>query len=122
MSALPGISWSWGEGRYFDYWAIAHLVGGVPFGLLALCLGLGRWSYLPAAAIFVAWEFFEAATHTPEHLANRAIDVLLALLGFAVAYELLGDRDVRWSAVAAAFAVSMALNLAGWLLRQRLSA
>jgi hypothetical protein len=117
MSGFPRVSLSWGEGRFFDYWMVAHLVGGVPFGFLALYLGYGRWSYGAAAGIFVAWEIFEMLTKTPESWENRAIDVLIALAGFAFAYELFGDsRHVAWLTMGAA-AIAIALNIAGWYFR-----
>jgi hypothetical protein len=114
VSRYPNFSATWVKARYVDLWTLVHLVGGVPFGFVARYLGLGDWSYLAALAIFVLWEVFEIASKIFEAWENRAIDVAVALAGFAAAYELGAGREDLGFLVLVSAAPAIALNVAGW--------
>lgn len=112
---VPDVTFDWREGRFFDLWMYAHVVGGLPFGLLALYLGYGRGAYLAAIGIFVAWEVFEKLCGGYEIIENKIVDVIAGTLGFALAYELfLGYPGPIGLLALAAFAVSTGLNAVGW--------
>jgi len=79
----------WGEGRYIDLWTIPHILAGV------LLCGFLYWfgislpiNIIITSIIVIGWEFFEfhfLGVH--EHLTNSFIDILVALIGFAITFS-----------------------------------
>jgi hypothetical protein len=66
------------EGKYIDWWSVPHYFAGVLLGLLGIGLGF-------VVAIAIVWEVIEIYAHTREHAANRVVDVVLAIAGWATA-------------------------------------
>ncbi len=66
------------EGRLVDFWSITHFWAGVMAGLV----DVGFLWLLPLALL---WEVIEVVCRVTEYRANRAIDVLLALVGWVLA-------------------------------------
>jgi hypothetical protein len=64
------------EGRYVDWWSIPHAVAGVLFALVQI-------EGVVVAAVAIGWELIEIGTRVREHPVNRAIDVGLAVAGWA---------------------------------------
>lgn len=73
------------EGTYVDWWSVPHFVGGVLLGLIGVPL-------VYAFAIAIVWELVEILAHAREHPANRIVDVVLAVAGWATANVLAGGE------------------------------
>jgi hypothetical protein len=108
---------AWGHGRYLDAWSFVHLISGLLSGIAVTAFGLPLW--LGLLIILVAallYEGLEMALGIIENIGNVIADIVLAVLGTAVAYWLFGSWDFR--ALAIAFAIFAALNLTlvslGW--------
>ena len=66
------------EGRFVDLWTIPHFVIGALFGLLGIDLA---WT----TALLVWWELVEVACRVDEYPTNRVTDVVISIVGWAVA-------------------------------------
>ncbi|MCC6982057.1 MAG: hypothetical protein IT535_02190 [Bauldia sp.] len=108
---------AWGHGRYLDAWSIVHTLTGLLLGTIGAGLGLPLWQCLLATLVVaVLYEGVEMAVGIIENLANAVTDVLLAILGAAVAWLVLIGRDVAtlvWVFVPLAL-INAALVAIGW--------
>lgn len=77
------------EGTYVDWWSVPHFVGGVLFGLVGVPL-------VYAVAIAIVWELVEILAHAHEEPANRIVDAVLAVAGWATANVLAGGAFPVW--------------------------
>ncbi len=79
---VPTVSWSWREGKYWDFWMFVHLWSGVtlasviPFFALPDDLAIGL-----AFLGIVGWEFLEYFFDIHEVIENRVIDIIFGLAG-----------------------------------------
>ena len=81
---------TWGrEGRYLDFWSVAHAVAG---GLLGI-VGIGA---LWVLVLTVIWEGIEIVCRVTEHPPNRVIDVALALASWAAAQAVFAVPYPLW--------------------------
>ncbi|MCI0619732.1 hypothetical protein L0Y40_01720 [Candidatus Wolfebacteria bacterium] len=113
------VTFSWEEGRYFDLWMIAHIVGGALIGFLTLYyVPLGRvWAYVLGIVLIAGWELIEAWFNIEETTENRLLDIVAGVAGFILAYEL-GLRLVpqaQFALMVYSAIMAAALDLLGWL-------
>jgi hypothetical protein len=71
------------EGAYVDLWSVSHFVGGALLALLGIPVA---W----VTVLAIGWELAEVASRVQEHWANRVLDVVLAVAGWAAAAALVG--------------------------------
>lgn len=118
MKHRPAISLDWREGRYFDRWMFVHFASGVAGGFSNIWFGLTVPKvFLVGAVLMILWELGEAIAGVNEAFSNRTLDVLVGLVGVAVALAIASLLSPAGEHIA--FAVSLALasasSLEGWL-------
>jgi len=110
------ISFSWDEGVYLDAWTVVHLLTGVAFaaGFLifskSLLLGLAIITLLT-----VVYEIGEYIFGILEHIHNSAVDVIVALAGYAIYVQIFfaHSPDVHWKSLAFVSAINLFLAYLG---------
>ncbi len=86
MTERKNISTSWREGRYFDKWMVVHWLGGVTGGFSNVFFGLATLNvFLVGAGLMVVWEIAEYIGGIRESQENRVLDIVVGLLGVAIA-------------------------------------
>ena len=112
MTSLPPVTTSFAEGRYFDLWMLVHFASGAAGGYsnvfwelpIPIVYGLGLF-------LMSLWEVAEYVAKIRESWVNRILDILVGLLGVALAVGtapyLLPSSEVL------AFAVALAGGLVG---------
>lgn len=115
---LRPISWSWREGRYFDFWSISHFFSGVLLGLIGYLSPLSFSDVFLFMLVFlIVYEMWEGMVRIGEAIENRVTDVVLGALGFVGAYRLsemyLARTEVFISAAFVAVALVL-LVVVGW--------
>jgi hypothetical protein len=109
---IPPATSSFAEGRYFDLWMLVHFASGAAGGYsnvfwelpVALVYGLGLF-------LMIVWEIGEYLARIRESWPNRIIDIVVGLLGVALAVGtapyLLPSHETL------AFAISLGSGLVG---------
>jgi glycopeptide antibiotics resistance protein len=112
MKALPAISRTWAEGRYFDLWMLVHFASGLAGGFSNVHFGLTTAQVFGLAiALMLLWELLELTQGVHESVSNRVLDIIVGLAGVWLALVIaarISDRTER-----IAFAVTTTLAVAG---------
>ena len=112
MTSPPPVTTSFDEGRFFDLWMLVHFASGAAGGYsnvffelsdrLVVALGLG---------LMILWEVGEHLAGIRESWPNRVIDIVVGLLGVALALTtaplLLPSREIL------SFAITLGCALVG---------
>jgi hypothetical protein len=86
MAKIPLISSTWDEGRVWDRWMIVHFLSGTTGGMLAILLGASQAVvWVLAVVLLAAWEGAEYSWGVREEAENRAIDIVVGLIGVGLA-------------------------------------
>jgi hypothetical protein len=112
MTSPPPVTSSFAEGKYFDLWMLVHFASGAAGGYSNVF-----WE-LPASIVYGLglfllglWEVAEHFARIRESWANRILDVVVGMLGVALALGtapyLLPSREVL------AFAITLGSGLVG---------
>lgn len=113
------VRFNWGEARYFDLWALPHLLSGVGLAFFFLAMGgLRAFSYGLTLFILAGWELLvEGPLGIREVRENSVLDVIIGFIGFVLAYEI-GRLTLGMEAIRALFVfdiiVLSLLSLFGW--------
>ena len=115
----------WLKGGGFDLWSIPHFLFGVLMGMLPLLTGVSFvMGCVFTAFLAVSWEVFEKSIlRVRETTQNVILDVVLALLGYALVAHLLFlyplHRQDAWMTFIAIGVLYLFMNLSGWLAYRR---
>ena len=72
-----------------DMWSLVHTLSGIAAGLIGLLLLLEFWlGFIILLFLAIAWELFEIKIGVGETKQNQIVDVVLALLWYAIVYYL----------------------------------
>jgi hypothetical protein len=112
MTAPPSVTTSFAEGKYFDLWMLVHFASGAAGGYSNVFWELpGPIVYGLGLFLMVLWEVAEHFSKIRESWVNRFLDIVVGLLGVAVAVStapfLLPSHEVL------AFATSLGGGLVG---------
>jgi len=82
------IDFSWKTDAFIDTWSFVHFSWGIILGILIVYYGkLSFWqSILLAVSLMILWEIFEIFVGVGEKWTNVLSDILVGLIGFALAY------------------------------------
>jgi hypothetical protein len=109
---IPPVTTSFAEGRYFDLWMLVHFASGAAGGYSNVFWELPvPLVYGLALILMILWELGEYIARIYESWPNRVIDIVVGLLGVALAVGtapfLLPSREIL------AFAVGTGAGLLG---------
>jgi|SRR3989338_10420591 len=77
----------WKERNYFDLWHINHLLAGILLAGLVIFFDFGFLiGIISSLIIMVSWEIFEILKKVKESNFNRAMDIILGVVGFFILY------------------------------------
>ena len=116
---IRDVTFSWEGGRYFDLWMVVHTLSGVFIGFLLAFLVFPIYTaYALALIALIFWELFEKyILNIYESKDNRVIDVVVGMMGFAVAFQ--WSLNLDYSSVTSLLTFSsivlICLTLIGWL-------
>lgn len=115
---IPLFTFSYNEGRIFDFWLFAHLVTGATLGIILLLLGVSiQTAVVSGLVILILWEIFEMLMKINEAPENQVIDIVVGFLGLYTAFiyaEKLTDEQRLWGFLIVA-AIAIFLNTSGWI-------
>jgi hypothetical protein len=112
MTSPPPVTTSFAEGRYFDLWMLVHFASGAAGGYSNVFFELPD-RILVALGLFlmILWEVAEHVAKVRESWINRILDIVVGMLGVALAVGtapfLLPSREVL------AFAIMLGAGLVG---------
>lgn len=117
MSRLKNLSTTFKEGRYFDLWLIPHALTGVIGAFSNVFFGLSTFViFVVGAALMIVWEVIEVVMGIRETWENRVVDVVVGLVGVALALAVAPWLSQGGQVVA--FAVSLVVGavagVIGW--------
>ena len=111
----------WQDGRYLDVWSVVHTISGFLVGGFLIILGVSFWSGLGIATIlFIIWEVYEVLIGNIETLSNRIVDVIIAVIGYLIAWAFYGQvktekhKKTALLVLKILVVVSIILNIWGW--------
>jgi len=105
----------WKHGRYVDTWSVVHLLSGMLLGSGLYKLGYGLvWAGLFALFAMLLWELFEWVVKISESLPNIALDIVIGLLGFLLAFCLHAYGGVPFDLASFTALASVTALLALW--------
>jgi hypothetical protein len=117
MARVPLFSTTFDEGRLFDLWMLVHSLAGVAGGFANVWFGLATPTvFLVGVALMLAWELFEYIAGVRESWENRVLDIVVGLLGVALALAIarrLGSTG-QWYAFAGSVALLALGSALGW--------
>lgn len=115
---VPTITFSWKEGRYFDFWMTVHFLVGVVIGISAYIVGINPVvAYTGTFVGLTLYEIVEEVFKIEETLENRLTDIIFGSLGFALLYQFISPS---WSlstnqiALCIAGTLMCVGNILGW--------
>lgn len=116
----------WREGEWVDLWSVVHILTGVSIGLGFFFLRFGAFASVALAILsLVSYEMWEMIVHIKETPANRFMDVVAGMAGFAPAFFLL-PRLLAGAPLVALFALVLAADIVmsffGWRASQKAAA
>lgn len=89
-NGVPGISWTYDEGKYFDMWMVVHFLTGTVIGLGTYLLGFNPvLAYTGTFVGLAIYELVEEFFDIEETLENRLTDIVFGYAGFALFYPLI---------------------------------
>lgn len=118
----PAFSPDWREGRYFDLWMLVHFASGVAGGFSNVFFGLNTLGvFALATALMLLWELIEQWKGVVESWSNRALDIVVGLLGVQLALWIASTLTQRQQRLAfvSSFATASALSAVGWVAYRR---
>ena len=109
-------SFSWNEGRFFDWWTVVHFLSGAVIGFVGEVLLFSfKDTFLIGFVLVVLWEVFEHMRGIRETLLNRVVDVVIAVIGMGLFFILsFAFRD--WTLVMGSVIILLTIFLSyrGW--------
>ncbi|OGH77975.1 MAG: hypothetical protein A2469_01205 [Candidatus Magasanikbacteria bacterium RIFOXYC2_FULL_40_16] len=79
----------WNEGKYIDFWAVNHILGGAILAYIFIHLDISFLAGLAiSSATMIVWELYEIKLKIQEAVSNRVTDIITGLLGFIGYYYL----------------------------------
>jgi glycopeptide antibiotics resistance protein len=74
--------------KIFDYWSIAHFLGGIIiFSLIFLSRIKIPVFFYAFLSLTIIWEIFEASIGVKETILNHIFDIIIGNLGFLIAWS-----------------------------------
>ncbi len=118
QQSIKAISWTWGEGKYWDLWMLVHISWGVIIACIMNFLFLQTVpAYLIALGAMIAWKTYELLTGIKEELTNLILDIVFEFFGFIGVYEYilpfisLTERIIFLTTI---FIIMIILEVIGW--------
>jgi len=86
-------SFSWDEGKFFDFWMFVHLISGFLIGMSLHLLGFGpALSYFGTLAALSLYEVIEEMFDIDETIENRVTDIVFGMIGLVLSYEFIAPN------------------------------
>jgi hypothetical protein len=110
----------WAEGRFIDLWTVVHFLTGVLLGFTLFIFDFPIpliWVFVVVLVFLVLWELFEYIRKIKETAGNRIVDILIAVVGFALtmfAYPILEPEFANIIGIII-LVIYLTLGLSGWL-------
>ncbi|MFQ5661922.1 MAG: hypothetical protein ACE5F2_01580 [Candidatus Paceibacteria bacterium] len=78
----------WSEGKYIDFWTVNHIWAGAVIAGVSVISSVPFWtSVIVLFSLTIVWEIYETIKNIRETIENRILDVIVAVVGFAVIYS-----------------------------------
>lgn len=107
------------EQPFVDLWAIPHTLFGVLVASVVAFLGWSMsWGVVATIALAILWEFLEELGGTTEYFSNRISDVIVATLGYFIAWAIIAhwglDHATTTRLLIAVVILVIVSNSIGW--------
>lgn len=110
----------WAEGEFIDLWTVVHFLTGILLGFTPFIFDFPIpliWIFTAVLVLLVLWEVFEYIRKIKETAGNRVVDILIAVVGFALTMSVYPILEPEFAHIIGIIilVIYLTLNLSGWL-------